>query len=91
MSPRSPTARAQASPVPRRHPIEVSCPDVYRRNYLPDGEVDIITELGFSDRPAYEKWVATMYAKDSGVAEDEERFLDRTKTRSYIVDERVTR
>jgi hypothetical protein len=31
-----------------------------------------------------------MYAPGSGVADDEMTFLDRTRTRSYVVEERVT-
>jgi hypothetical protein len=72
-------------------------PANYKRNFItgprPDGrrdDVDIITELTFSDRAAYRSWVSTMYAPGSGVAEDEEKFLDRTRTRSYIVEEHVT-
>jgi len=68
-------------------------PLVYRRNYT-DGTdpvgPDIITELQFADRPAYETWVATMYAPDSGVASDELKFLDRSRTVSYVVEEHVT-
>ncbi|XVU20948.1 hypothetical protein ACQPZJ_27165 [Actinoplanes sp. CA-054009] len=47
-------------------------------------------EIGFADRAAYEQWVSVMYAPGSGVAEEEARFLDRSRTRSYVVDERVT-
>jgi EthD domain len=72
-------------------------PLTYKRNFLlrddtaaPQDEVDIITELVFPDRHAYEAWVSTMYAPGSGVAEDEARFLDRSKTRSYVVEERST-
>jgi hypothetical protein len=71
-------------------------PETYKRNFVAlddDGrrdDVDIITELVFSDRAAYDKWVSTMYAPGSGVADDEEKFLDRTRTRSYVVEERVT-
>jgi hypothetical protein len=72
-------------------------PATYKRNYVmkdsavngPD-DFDIVTELVFSDRAAYQNWVSTMYAPGSGVAEDEMTFLDRTRTRSYVVDEHVT-
>jgi hypothetical protein len=50
----------------------------------------IVTELVFHDRHAYENWVATMYAANSGVAADEATFLDRSRTRSYIVEEHTT-
>jgi hypothetical protein len=70
-------------------------PTTYRRNYLlreesssgPD-DFDIVTELVFPDRVAYQNWVSTMYAPGSGVAEDETTFLDRAQTRSYVVEER---
>ena len=72
-------------------------PTTYKRNYLvrdeatrgPD-DFDIVTELVFPDRAAYQGWVSTMYAPGSGVADDEMTFLDRTRTRSYVVEEHVT-
>ena len=72
-------------------------PLTYRRNFLrledttaARDDVDIITELVFADRQTYGDWVSAMYAPDSGVAEDEARFLDRSKTRSYVVEEHST-
>ena len=53
-------------------------------------DFDIVTELVFPDRAAYQGWVSTMYAPGSGVADDEMTFLDRTRTRSYVVEEHVT-
>jgi hypothetical protein len=71
-------------------------PATYKRNYLlrettngPD-DFDIVTELVFPDRAAYQNWVSTMYAPGSGVADDETTFLDRSRTRSYVVEEHVT-
>lgn len=68
----------------------------YRRNYvLPrDGAsevADVITELTFADRAAYESWVARMYAPGSGVSADEQTFLDRTRTTSVVVQEYPSR
>jgi EthD domain len=72
-------------------------PTTYKRNYLVrdaavngSDDFDIVTELVFCDRSAYQNWVSTMYAPGSGVAEDEMTFLDRTRTRSYVVEEHVT-
>jgi hypothetical protein len=72
-------------------------PLTYKRNFIlhddraaSRDDVDIITELVFPDRHAYEGWVSAMYAPDSGVVEDEARFLDRSKTRSYVVEEHST-
>jgi EthD domain len=72
-------------------------PTTYKRNYLrrdtpatgPD-DFDIVTELVFPDRATYQNWVSAMYAAGSGVADDEMHFLDRTRTRSYVVEEHVT-
>jgi EthD domain len=72
-------------------------PTPYKRNYLvrdsitngPD-DFDIVTELVFPDRAAYQNWVSTMYAAGSGVADDEMNFLDRSRTRSYVVEEHAT-
>ncbi len=41
-------------------------------------DFNIVTELVFPDRAAYQGWVSTMYAPGSGVADDEMTFLDRT-------------
>jgi hypothetical protein len=74
-----------------------SAPTTYRRNDVMrdpaasgPGDFDIVTELAFPDRAAYQSWVSTMYAPGSGVAEDEMTFLDRARTRSYVVEEHVT-
>ena len=50
----------------------------------------ISSELEFADAGAYQAWVAVMYAPGSGVADDEAKFLDRSKTRSYTVTERTS-
>jgi len=72
-------------------------PARYTRNYLqtdantePRDDVDIITELEFADVGAYQAWVSVMYAPGSGVADDEAKFLDRSKTRAYTVTERTS-
>jgi hypothetical protein len=71
-------------------------PSSYRRDYPvddatgPAGRPDVITTLTFPDRTSYESWVAAMYAPDSGVAADEETFLDRARTTSFVVDERTS-
>jgi hypothetical protein len=72
-------------------------PSAYSRTYLPPGaerrfeaDFDVMTRLRFEDDAARQSWLARVYADGSGVAEDEERFLDRARTRSWVVDERVT-
>jgi hypothetical protein len=51
-----------------------------------------VTELGFSDRDAFLAWMAQLSAPGVGeqVAADESRFLDRSRTRAYVVQEHVT-
>jgi EthD domain len=72
-------------------------PSAYSRSYLParaergtEADFDVVTRLRFENDAARKDWLARVYAPGSGVAEDEERFLDRTRTRSWVVDERVT-
>jgi hypothetical protein len=51
-----------------------------------------VTELVFPDRAAYLAWgsaVGTGTAGEQGAA-DEARFLDRSRTRAYVIEEHVT-
>lgn len=43
--------------------------------------------MAFSDENARRAWLSLVLAEGSGVAEDEARFLDRSRTRSWIVEE----
>ncbi len=78
-------------------------PLVYKRNYLLRGDAvsgqdddtidfDVVTELVFKDRAAYVAWGAAIGAGDGAerVADDELRFLDRSRTRGYAIAEHVT-
>jgi hypothetical protein len=77
-------------------------PVVYKRRYLlrgvptnvADSEIDfdVVTELAFPDRDAYTSWLQALTDGDSGtrVAADEEKFLDRSRTRSCAVEDHVT-
>jgi EthD domain len=78
-------------------------PPVYRRNYLvrddglnrqEDGTIDfdVVTELAFPDRAAYLAWGAAVGsgAGAEQVAADELRFLDRSRTRSYVIEEHTS-
>ncbi len=55
-------------------------------------DFDVVTELWFADRAAYDAAMAV--AADPAVArriaEDEAHFLDRSATRMFVVDERVS-
>ena len=75
----------------------------YRRNYLLRGDelnieddsidFDVVTELTFPDRAAYLEWAAQLSRSTAGrpiISEDEARFLDRPRTRAYVVEECVT-
>lgn len=74
----------------------------YRRNYVDlagafimDGagpiDFDVVTEICFADRAAYERFVAKAAepAIARRIAEDEENVFDRSATRMFIVDERT--
>jgi uncharacterized protein (TIGR02118 family) len=74
-------------------------PLVYKRRYLVRGDeltkdggavdFDAVTELGFPDRAAFVAWMAQLAATGL-VGEDEAKFLDRSRTRAYVVEEHVT-
>jgi hypothetical protein len=75
-------------------------PIVYKRNYLVRGDdlnrredgtidFDVVTELVFADREAYLAWGAAV-GRGEQVAQDEERFLDRSRTRAYVIEEQAT-
>jgi hypothetical protein len=78
-------------------------PDIldYRRNFVePDGafvfpgaapiDFDVITEIRFADRAAYERFIAKAAEPDIArqIAEDEENVFDRSATRLLVVEER---
>ncbi|WP_314174777.1 EthD domain-containing protein [Streptomyces winkii] len=72
-------------------------PEYYARNYLPDpvdrrfaADFDVVTHVKFPDEAAYRHWLAVVRAEDSGVAEDEARFLDPGRTRSWVVEEHTS-
>ncbi len=77
-------------------------PLVYKRRYLVrDQELtnsgnmvdyDVMTELGFADQEAFAAWTGRLFAPGIAeqVAEDEARFLDRSRTRAYVVQEYET-
>ena len=79
-------------------------PILYKRNYLVRGDelnrqedatidFDVVTELVFPDRAAYLAWGAQLSASSSGehvISKDELNFLDRSRTRAYVVEEHVT-
>jgi hypothetical protein len=75
----------------------------YKRSYLVRGDelnsegdeigFDVVTELVFPDRSAYLAWGRALAASAAGepvISDDESRFLDRTRTRAYVVEEHVS-
>ncbi|MDJ0415371.1 EthD domain-containing protein [Rhodococcus opacus] len=83
----------------RRHvPLVLSLPEKpnsYVRNYIETSDndmgFDVVSELRFEDEDAFKRWIAAMFAPNSGIPEDEDQFLDRRHTRSHVVREYPTR
>ncbi|RYZ17343.1 MAG: EthD family reductase [Myxococcaceae bacterium] len=77
-------------------------PIVYKRNFLVRGDAlnmddgsidfDVVTEMVFPDREAFHAWGTLLFAPSNGdaIARDEQNFLERSRTRAYVVEERVT-
>ena len=73
-------------------------PPVYKRNYVVRGDeinkeddtidFDVVTELVFPDRAALAAWREQLSVEQ--IATDEQRFLDRSRTRAYVIEEHVT-
>jgi uncharacterized protein (TIGR02118 family) len=73
-------------------------PLVYKRNYIRRGDAiniegdeigfDCMTELVFADRDNLLAWMTSLGGDE--IARDEENFIDRAKTRAYVVDERTS-
>ena len=73
-------------------------PPVDKRNYLVRGdaanlespaiEFDVVTEMAWDDRAGFDNWITTLGVP--AIAEDEARFLDRAKTRAYVIDEQAS-
>jgi uncharacterized protein (TIGR02118 family) len=73
-------------------------PTVYKRNYLiRDDEFnreddtidfDVVTELVFPDRATFVDWIDKLAVEAIGA--DEENFVDRSRTRAYVIEEHVT-
>jgi uncharacterized protein (TIGR02118 family) len=78
-----------------------STPVLYKRRYPIRSEAmttgggaidfDVVTEVGFPDRAAFIAWMAKLSGPGAGeqVAVDEAKFLDRARTRAYVVEEYV--
>jgi hypothetical protein len=56
-------------------------------------DFDCMVEVAFADQDAFVVYMGKLFgpeAVDDAVAVDEARFLDRSRTRAYVVDENVT-
>lgn len=73
-------------------------PTVYKRNYIlrghddnredPSIDFDVVTELAWDERSGFQEWIAKLGREE--IATDEGRFLDRAKTRAYVIEEHVS-
>jgi hypothetical protein len=73
-------------------------PTVYKRNYLVRSDdfnreddaidFDVVTELVFPDRDGFVAWIEDLSV--AAIGTDEEKFLNRTQTRAYVIEEHVT-
>jgi uncharacterized protein (TIGR02118 family) len=73
-------------------------PTVYKRNYVVRGDelnreddtidFDVVTELAFPDRDAFLAWIEKLSVEAIGT--DEAKFLDRSRTRAYVIEEHST-
>jgi hypothetical protein len=73
-------------------------PTVYKRSYLVRNDdfnreddaidFDVVTELVFPDRDGFVAWIADLSV--AAIGTDEEKFLNRTQTRAYVIEEHVT-
>jgi 3-hydroxyisobutyrate dehydrogenase-like beta-hydroxyacid dehydrogenase len=56
-------------------------------------DFDVMVEVAFADEDAFLAYMGKLFgpeAVDDAVAVDEAKFLDRSRTRAYVVDEHVT-
>ena len=55
-------------------------------------DFDVVTEIWFADRAAYDAAMAVALGPETAarIAADEENFLDRSATRMFLVDERIS-
>jgi hypothetical protein len=73
-------------------------PVVFKRNYLVRGDefnaeddaidFDIVTELVFSERAGFVQWMQDLSVE--AIANDEEKFLNRSRTRAYVIEEHAS-
>jgi hypothetical protein len=74
-------------------------PEAYKRHYVKRGDAlniredeidfDVLTEIAFADRAAFDAWLAALGEAGTRVPDDEAVFLDRSYLRSFATDERV--
>jgi uncharacterized protein (TIGR02118 family) len=79
-------------------PSLAGAPPAYKRNYLLRGDelnrekdtidFDVVTELVVADRAAFLAWMEKLSVEQIGA--DEQKFLDRSRTRARVIEEHVT-
>ena len=74
----------------RRNFIDLTGAFIFEGASAPD--FDVITELWYADRASYEEMLARAAQPEiaAQIVADEDAFLDRSKTRYFLVDERCT-
>lgn len=74
----------------RRNFIDLAGAFIYPGTSAPD--FDVITELWYPDRAAYDATMAVLTRPEIAerIARDEENFLDRSKTRMFVVEEHIS-
>lgn len=74
----------------RRNFIDLAGAFIYPGTTAPD--FDVITELWYADRAAYDAAMAAAETAEIAdrIARDEENFLDRSKTRMFLVEEHIS-
>ena len=75
-------------------------PLVYKRHFLIRGDefnsgeddldFDVVAEFGWADRDTQLAWFGAISAAADRLAADEVNFLDRSRVRSVLIEERVT-
>jgi uncharacterized protein (TIGR02118 family) len=70
-------------------------PSLYKRNIVRGEELtqeggavdfDVMAELGFPDQAAFLAWMAQLSGPEAGSPQTRRSFLDRSRTRAYVVD-----
>jgi len=79
-------------PARRHHALTIHRDEEFMKTGL-QVDFDVMVEVAFADEDAFLAYMGKLFgpeAVDDAVAVDEAKFLDRSQTRAYVVDEHVT-